>query len=237
MLVSDAPSLLITTFNKLTMAKPSTTQPRSAKFLNLHDLLIHYDTWAPKYDADALKTNYNAPKAMAELCAKYFTAEARIIDLCAGTGLVGEVLHRVGYKHLDAHDGSAEMLEEAKKKNCYENFICEIFEPNLTSSISTGRYDGAVLCGAFSPGHLTTEHLADIIRTVKPGGKIIIGFREEWVQGPLEESFNWPYDMPKKMSDLEKQKKWKLLHQEKRPNYVSGKGGVYFVYEVLKEQY
>lgn len=216
------------------MAKPP-TQQRSSKFQNLQDLLIHYDNWAPKYDADALKTNYNAPKAMAEICAKYIPADSHIIDICAGTGLVGEVLHRVGYKRIDAHDGSAQMLEESKKKGCYNKFICEIFEPNLTCSINTGRYDGAVICGAFSPGHLNTEHLLDLIRIVKPGGKIIIGFREEWVQGPLEDSFNWPYDMPKKMSDLERQKKWKLLHQEKRVNYVSGKGGVYYVFEVLED--
>ena len=61
---------------------------------------------------------------MLKLMLDYFPdAESRgniqILDLAAGTGLVGERLYPAGFKCMDANDYSEAMLQELSKKNIY----------------------------------------------------------------------------------------------------------------------
>ena len=47
-------------------------------------------------------------------------------------------LQKAGFSNLDAIDGSAGMLEVARKKNIYNNIICDIIGPN-TLKIENGE--------------------------------------------------------------------------------------------------
>ena len=52
-----------------------------------------------------------------------YQTDSKILDFGAGTGLVGVCLSKYGYNNLDALDLSEKMLEEAKKKNVYQEFF------------------------------------------------------------------------------------------------------------------
>ena len=58
----------------------------------------------------------------------YFSNHARItdtpiLDVGAGTGLVGENLYKKGNKKIIGIDISPEMLEQAKLKGCYSSLM------------------------------------------------------------------------------------------------------------------
>ena len=84
-----------------------------------------YKKWAETYDEDfALNSNYLSP---IKICS-FFNQHARntdtpILDVGAGTGLVGECLNKTGNKKIIGIDISPEMLEQAKLKGCYSSLV------------------------------------------------------------------------------------------------------------------
>lgn len=95
--------------------------------------------------------------------------EARILDIGAGTGLVGQILHQNGYKFIDALDGNEEMLKILRKKNCYNNIIHSLVTPNNKLPIDDQTYDVVILAGVFCPEHIDYNSFEQIIRLIKSG--------------------------------------------------------------------
>ena len=84
------------------------------------ELEERYDQWAKDYDEDLEKNHdYQAPRVTAGYCTRYLPGEARILDVGAGTGLMGEVLAGLGYNNQIAIDLSQGMLDVAQQKNIY----------------------------------------------------------------------------------------------------------------------
>jgi len=80
----------------------------------------NYEVWAKTYNEDVSKLGFVVPeeavKVMKSL--KILKDGASILDVGAGTGVLGECLANVDFNGtLDLLDGSFEMLYEAKKKN------------------------------------------------------------------------------------------------------------------------
>ncbi|XP_066263709.1 methyltransferase-like protein 27 isoform X1 [Branchiostoma lanceolatum] len=77
-----------------------------------------YKTWAAGYDKDNVNANYDAPRATADRVVELFEGktDVRILDVAAGTGLLGEALYRVGFRSMDALDANENMLALAKEK-------------------------------------------------------------------------------------------------------------------------
>ena len=48
-----------------------------------------------------------------------FKKDISIVDLGCGSGLVGEQLHKRGYRNIDGVDLSVEFLKEARRKGVY----------------------------------------------------------------------------------------------------------------------
>ena len=84
-----------------------------------------YKKWAQTYDKDfALTSNYLSPKKISNFFNKYSNKkDTPILDVGAGTGLVGEFLNRNGNKEIIGIDISSEMLEMANVKKCYSSLI------------------------------------------------------------------------------------------------------------------
>jgi len=96
-----------------------------------------------------------------------------VIDIGAGTGVVGEEMSQLGFKNLDGLDMSKYMLENCRGKGVYRNLYPVPLECKPTKNIEKNRYDAAISSGCFFEGHISLEALSELIRMVKPGGYIM----------------------------------------------------------------
>lgn len=168
---------------------------------NEQELEERYDQWAEEYDAD-LESEYGwiSPQRTSETLAKHVAADASILDAGAGTGLVGECLHQLGYTNLTGMDLSKGMLEVAQRKNIYRALDQMTMGEEL--SYATGQFDASVVVGVFTQGHAPASSLDELVRVVKAGGHIAFSLRTDTY---LENGFK------DKMDSLESAGLWKLV--------------------------
>ncbi|XP_057256209.1 methyltransferase-like protein 27 isoform X2 [Pezoporus wallicus] len=91
--------------------------------VGLPECLRLYDGWAACYEQDVEALEYRAPHLAAASLAFAFPAppaEARLLDVACGTGLVARELHRRGFRCLHGVDGSSGMLERARSTGLYQ---------------------------------------------------------------------------------------------------------------------
>ncbi|MDP6691709.1 MAG: methyltransferase domain-containing protein [Alphaproteobacteria bacterium] len=164
-----------------------------------------YEDWAPTYEDNLLQDyGYIAPRIAADAYAAHCgDQDGRILDLGCGTGLVGQELSARGFRHMDGLDISPAMLEQARRKGIYG----ELLERDMTVAIDLGgrRYDAAIGVGCFGGGHLGPQHLAGIIRCVRPGGLLIFYINAI----PYDED-----DYPAHFRALEEDGIWRLASTE-----------------------
>jgi predicted TPR repeat methyltransferase len=125
-----------------------------------------YSGWAATYDAEFVEaTGYQLPEAVAAAFAGLGGA-GPVLDVGAGTGLVGERLSFRGIRPIDGTDISPEMLKVAAAKDCYRQLI----EGDVTAGLPVpdGAYAGVVSAGTFTLGHLGPEVLPGLLRFVRP---------------------------------------------------------------------
>lgn len=94
---------------------------------------------------------------------------ARILDVGAGTGIIGEMLQSMGYDNLDALDGCQELLDKAKERNCYRNLYCSFVSPNIELPVEKKAYDVVVMPGVVYPAHILPTAFGEVIKVVKKG--------------------------------------------------------------------
>lgn len=92
----------------------------------------------------------------------------KILDLGAGTGLAAVELKKHGFTNIDAIDVSQGMLDKAREKNVYKNYICEAVTDKRLD-IPTGTYDSIISGGTISSGYVKPSAFNEILRLVKPG--------------------------------------------------------------------
>ena len=91
--------------------------------------------------------------------------EVKIMDIGAGTGHIGVELRKLGY----TLDISQEMLNEAKKKNVYNEITCAALTDQQIPEINTGEFDALICCGTLIQGHVHSNAFVEMIRMVKIG--------------------------------------------------------------------
>ncbi|PFX20281.1 uncharacterized protein LOC111337075 [Stylophora pistillata] len=130
----------------------------------------------------------------------------KILDVAAGTGLLGLELNKLGYQNIDALDMSQEMLNRAKNKKVYTKLICTAITDQRMNGIETAEYDALTCSSAVCAGQVQPGAFAKMLNFVKPGGLLCfnISFLEEK-----------NYDG--KFKELEEAGQWRLLKKERIP--------------------
>lgn len=133
-----------------------------------------YDEWASHYEADLLDDyGYSAHRlAVDALVPMLDDLSAPVVDYGCGTGLVGVELHTQGVTTIDGVDYSPGMLAESRTKEVYRTLL----EADLTRPlhIADGTYAAMICVGVMGAGHLVPEHFAELFRTVREGGPIVL---------------------------------------------------------------
>ncbi len=166
-----------------------------------------YDDWADHYDIQLVdEGSYAMPRRCAEALAAHMSdSGGLILDVGCGTGLSGAALHAVGFTNLEGNDLSDGMLTKAREKKLYNR----LFKADLTAlpmKVADDTYAAAVAVGVLSFGHLGPQALEDILRTVRPGGVVVVGLNEVFYdEGHFET----------KVSEIESSGKAEVLMREK----------------------
>ena len=154
------------------------------------DSIKLYKKWAKTYDKDfALHSNYLSPKKISIFFKKHSTkTDMPILDVGAGTGLVGELLYRQGNKKILGIDISPEMLKQAKIKGCYSSLI----EADITKKIplEDNSIGAVVSAGTFTHGHVGAEAIDELLRVTKTGGLFVMSINSKvFINGGFQKKF------------------------------------------------
>jgi predicted TPR repeat methyltransferase len=175
------------------------------------DELAHaYGKWASLYDHDTRKVmGYVGPEVAATMLDKRLDSkDCRVLDAGSGTGLVGEILNRMGYDNIDAMDFSKDMLTEAEKKEVYTHLMQE--DMNKTLSIPDSTYDATICVGTFTYAHVGPHAFDELVRVTRPGGYICFSIRDDVYQ---KDGYR------DKMIEMEADNQW-LLEELKKTDYL-----------------
>ena len=138
-----------------------------------------YKKWAKTYDKDfAFASNYQSPKKISFFFNKYAKRkDTPILDVGAGTGLVGEFLYKKNHKKIIGIDISSEMLDEAKLKGHYLSLI----EADVTKRIplKDNSIGAVVSAGTFTHGHVGPNAFDELLRITKPGGLFVLSINSQ----------------------------------------------------------
>ena len=146
-----------------------------------HETKDFYSQWAATYDAELVD---GRGYAMPARCRAAFDAHVAdrstpVIDLGCGTGLLGRELADLGFETIDGIDYSPEMIEQARATGIYRDlWSADLNEP---LDIADGAYGAVAAMGVFSFGHVYAAALDEICRIITPGGTLVIGVNEVFV--------------------------------------------------------
>jgi predicted TPR repeat methyltransferase len=138
-----------------------------------HAVRALFDDYSSYYDAAMLEAlSYRGPQHLRAALERVWPGAAaplHILDLGCGTGLSGDAFKDLAEGgRLDGIDLSAKMIDEARKRAIYTNFIEDDFESALAGLDRT--YDLAVGADALIYSGDLGPTLAGVMRRLKPGG-------------------------------------------------------------------
>lgn len=136
------------------------------------DTLRLYAAWADTYDRDFSDAHgFMTPGLVARMYADT-GAGGPVLDVGAGTGLVGALLSQLGVAPVDGIDLSPEMLQMAEAKGCYRHLtVADVTRPLDLKD----RYAGVVSSGTFTLGHVGPEGLLHVLAVAQPSAPVLIG--------------------------------------------------------------
>ena len=155
------------------------------------DSIKLYNKWAKTYDQDfALNSNYLSPKKISIFFNKHArNTDTPILDVGAGTGLVGECLNKIGNKKIIGIDISSEMLEQAKLKGCYYSLVAADITKKIP--LKNNSIGAVVSAGTFTHGHVGPDAFDELLRVTKPEGLFVLSINSEvFVKGGFQEKFS-----------------------------------------------
>ena len=139
-----------------------------------------YDDWSEKYDDDLVVVgNYNGYVKCADALVKLgLNHQVSILDLAAGTGLLGAEIGRHGYCNVDGLDSSLGMLGRARSQGIFKNYIHARVSGLGSIPVNDETYDVIVSSNGFAPGQIYPSALPELLRVTRPGGYILIAMKD-----------------------------------------------------------
>ncbi|XP_059153690.1 methyltransferase-like protein 27 isoform X2 [Physella acuta] len=199
-----------------------------------------HDTCVQAYDKDdavklyaqsAVALAYRGPQYCADMAAALVgerREEAVVLDVAAGTGLVGEELHKRGFKHIHAHDGALNMIETCKQKGIYSNFIHCLIGEGKQIPTADDTYDVLAMSGGTCENHLPPSAQQEFVRVIKPGGFFVNAYRS--TMPTIEYGRLWEAEAGK----LEAAGKWRFYGRLMFRKYNLYSDGFVDIYQVQK---
>jgi predicted TPR repeat methyltransferase len=142
----------------------------------VEELEAGYDDWAKTYDDDLQRFGYRLPAIVTGLGGRYVSRDAGpLLDAGCGTGLIGDALHLLGYKHLVGIDMSTGMLRVARDKRAYRELRRMILGSPL--DFEDNNFAATFAVGVITVGHAPADAFDELIRITRSGGYLIFSIR------------------------------------------------------------
>ncbi len=137
---------------------------------DIDELRQNYDRWADAYDANVGDLWGAVPMAAAYMLAGHLgDKESAILDVGAGTGLVGAALAPLGFHEIVGIDLSPAMLSKAEEKGVYRALVCCAIGDEAFAALPRAR--GIVATGVFAQSHAGATELHALQGCIEPRGE------------------------------------------------------------------
>lgn len=141
----------------------------------------YYDKMTPElYDAMMGGINYTEPDEIVKAVVQLkLEPTAKIIDIGAGTGLIGTKLIKHGLENLYALDASQELLKSLEEKKIYKSStLAWLGYGKHPEEEHKEQYDLCTAAGVFMKGHMPKESMPEILGFLKKGGFFVTSMRD-----------------------------------------------------------
>lgn len=138
-----------------------------------------YDSWSEKYEEDLVVIGHytghiKCVEAFLKLVKELnLTHRIQILDVAAGTGLLGAEIMKHGFENIDGLDSSLGMLSQARKQNIYKNYIHSTIDKFGSIPVNNDAYDVLLMANGFAPGQIYPDSLPEMLRVLRPGGYML----------------------------------------------------------------
>jgi predicted TPR repeat methyltransferase len=132
------------------------------------------DDFAAFYDESVLKNDWNSPQILYHEVFELLEQNSSILDLGIGTGASSVLFQKAGHR-ITGLDGSAQMLEQCKKKQIAETLVLHDLE-KTPFPFKNSSFDAVISCGVFHLVHPISNIFAEIKRLLAPGGYFVFTF-------------------------------------------------------------
>lgn len=159
---------------------------------NLDQLRQNYDQWADQYDADVGDVWEPVPTAAAVMLAEYMNdLQGVILDIGAGTGLVGVALAELGFEDIIGIDISPAMLSQAGAKGVYRSLVCCSIGDETFRNLP--KANGMIATGVFAQSHAGPAELNTLQDCIESEGILVFTARQSFLPQiqPLLDQPEW----------------------------------------------
>jgi len=151
------------------------------------DVKQYFTKRASYYDKQ-MEYVYNGPRIAAHALAEVISGNnksKKILDVAAGTGLVGKALSMEGFTNIIALDMSESMLECLKQKKVYIDVIFGEFE-HEAKKISNGTFYVCMCVGGFLTSGFLNPAVAvtEMVRIAEKGGYVLLLWNATELENP-----------------------------------------------------
>ena len=188
---------------------------------NTAESVQHFFKNRAQYYDRQMEGVYKGPNVAASALASFIREKenSSVLDVAAGTGLVGQAMFNEGFRNLIALDRSPAMLQCLAQKQVYNKIIQGDFEEEA-QKISDGSFHACICVGAFLTGGFLNPVVAakEMIRMVEPKGFVLL----LWNITELEESQckETRENLENVIDTIVKSGKCELVQSTKVPQYL-----------------